>query len=101
MSMRQSREAKIQEWTAALRSGKYKQGKGWLYKDDKYCCLGVYADLNDIATEIGGNELAYLPALEWEKLDMPIKQSNLSALNDGREFTFNQIADVIEVLTDL
>lgn len=37
------------KWTAALRSGKYKQGKGYLRtKDclgDKFCCIGVAFDI--------------------------------------------------------
>lgn len=33
-------------WVAALRSGKYTQGQTYLRsKTDKYCCLGVLADL--------------------------------------------------------
>ena len=28
-------------WVAALRSGKFKQGKGHLHKGDEFCCLGV------------------------------------------------------------
>lgn len=32
-------------WVAALRSGKYKQGKGQLKTDRGYCCLGVLEDL--------------------------------------------------------
>ena len=33
------------ELVAALRSGKYKQGKNYLRADDTYCCLGVAVDL--------------------------------------------------------
>jgi hypothetical protein len=34
------------EWTAALLSGKYKQGQERLRtRDDKYCCLGVLCEL--------------------------------------------------------
>lgn len=37
------------DWTAALRSGEYRKGKGRLCKPgkehDKFCCLGVAADL--------------------------------------------------------
>jgi len=33
------------KWVDALRSGKYKQGKGTLRFNDKYCCLGVLTDL--------------------------------------------------------
>jgi len=32
-------------WVKALRSGKYKQGIGYLNKDNKFCCLGVLCDL--------------------------------------------------------
>ena len=32
-------------WVEALRSGKYKQGKEYLKRGNKYCCLGVLCDL--------------------------------------------------------
>lgn len=32
-------------WVEALRSGEYKQGKGFLTIDGKYCCLGVACEL--------------------------------------------------------
>jgi hypothetical protein len=33
-------------WVAALRSGKYKRGQGYLRpSEDTYCCLGVLSDL--------------------------------------------------------
>lgn len=36
------------KWVKALRSGKYKQGKGNLRNsDDTYCCLGVLCDIVD------------------------------------------------------
>lgn len=33
------------EWVAALRSGKYEQGRLYLNRDGKYCCLGVLCEL--------------------------------------------------------
>lgn len=35
------------QWLEALRSGKYKQGKGALHNksDDSYCCLGVLCEV--------------------------------------------------------
>ena len=34
------------KWVAALRSGKYKQGRNYLRsKDNKFCCLGVLCEL--------------------------------------------------------
>jgi hypothetical protein len=32
-------------WIKALRSGEFKQGRGFLEKDDKYCALGVLSVL--------------------------------------------------------
>ena len=33
---------------SALRGGKYPQGNCWLQKDNKFCCLGVIAELAKI-----------------------------------------------------
>lgn len=44
----------VKKWVAALRSGKYKQGKGVLRSEKgKYCCLGV---LCDVASPKGWNK---------------------------------------------
>lgn len=43
-----------EQWTAALRSGEYKQGIGFLRdRQDNYCCLGVLCDLTK---ELTGQE---------------------------------------------
>ena len=34
-------------WVKALRSGEYKQGRGFLKVKERYCCLGVLCDLYD------------------------------------------------------
>ena len=47
-------------WVEALRSGKYKQGKGRLRDGDTYCCLGVLCDL--VAAD---NSDAY----EWQEIE--------------------------------
>jgi len=36
-------EENRKKWIAALRSGEYDQGRAYLCKDGKYCCLGVAA----------------------------------------------------------
>lgn len=33
------------EWLKRLRSGEYEQGKRYLNKDDKFCCLGVLCEI--------------------------------------------------------
>jgi hypothetical protein len=38
------------EWVAALRSGNYKQGPGYLHTKDTFCCLGVLLDCQIPAT---------------------------------------------------
>jgi len=32
----------------ALESGKYKQGQGWLNKNNQFCCLGVACEINNV-----------------------------------------------------
>ena len=36
------------KWVKALRSGKYKQGRGELREEDRFCCLGVLCDLSKL-----------------------------------------------------
>lgn len=50
-------------WIAALRSGEYEQGAGWLRSGDRFCCLGVACDL--IAKDGGG---------EWKKAEFLLKR---------------------------
>lgn len=35
-------------WVEALKSGKYKKGTGALRESNKYCCLGVLADIEGL-----------------------------------------------------
>ncbi len=35
------------KWIEALESGRYKKGKGYLRKEDEFCCLGVLCDIHD------------------------------------------------------
>jgi len=40
-------DAKLKaDWIAALRSGKYRQGIGFLNSDKGFCCLGVLCDIS-------------------------------------------------------
>ena len=106
-------------WLTALRSGKYKQGKGFLRsKEGRYCCLGVAHevwggqwrdDMRDTLayrTQFGG--MGSLPT--WE--DYPVEARDamtqmspmgaagsvamtLATMND-KNCTFEHIADWIE-----
>jgi len=116
---------KIKEkWIKALRSGDYLQGNGALKRIlnevTTHCCLGVLCDLH--SKEIGekwvydplepschlGAHMYYtrmgvLPdeVLDWAGLknwdsNVAIDRNNLVDLNDDEEYTFEQIAEVIE-----
>jgi hypothetical protein len=103
-------------WVAALRSGRYAQGRRMLRsRDDHYCCLGVLCDLvapqdwtrpgNVYLHEGGDTEpatevwvAAGLPRLGWHGV-----QDALIRMNDGSEemlepsgASFAEIADWIE-----
>lgn len=105
-------------WIEALRSGRYPQGRSFLNRDGRFCCLGVLCEL---AVEAGvvernqGASVSYgtfnqgtLPpdvVLAWAGIDVLTGVSQLIMIggvstplyghNDtGR--TFAQIADAIE-----
>jgi hypothetical protein len=114
------------KWIDALRSGKYRQGKGALHKtDNSFCCLGVLCDLalqEGIVTRQTSNvgkyiytpadpqdstpgSSSYLPVVVQEWAGMDNSQGyhydrglrrSLAALNDDHGLSFQQIAYVIE-----
>ena len=109
------------KWIAMLRSGKYRQGYSALRNsNDEFCCLGVLCELAVEEGIIGpptsrklentyysfGNKeqgnFGTLPpeVVEWAGIDcvgtIAQKQTSLAWLNDGLEYTFERIADVIE-----
>ena len=111
-------------WVAALRSGEYQKGKGYLKfeKEDgriEYCCLGVLCDLSPFESkkigegheayyEWGSCQMSYLiPEIqEWAGLDgdyavnprVPWREATatLADINDNTEANFGDIADLIE-----
>lgn len=108
-----------QQWLAALRSGKYEQGKNSLKVNNKYCCIGVLLSLmnGDITwtDKYKGTKVTryYFDGSAWLEGVMPgnlrcsIGLSNadhdrLTSFNDGvaphatSPQSFNQIADWIE-----
>lgn len=101
-----------EEWLAALRSGEYKQGRGVLKEDGRFCCLGVLCDLADVPW---GNYHIHAPYIESFVLDgasfkysvyppddickmmevCGLDQYVLATEND-RVTSFAEIADLIE-----
>lgn len=101
-------------WVAALRSGKYKQGHGYLCSRNGFCCWGVACDIVDpngwrgpedfskgpLGYKNDSEQLEYLMSfapvsvidtLGVQKLD----QIKYAAMNDDGK-TFLEIADAIE-----
>lgn len=108
-----------EKWVAALRSGDYQQGTGYLHRtdggQDQYCCLGVLCelaiadgipvDVHKVPTggyyQYGGKD-SFLPreVIAWagmEGNDDPEvhEDGSLSILNDTGH-SFAKIADLIE-----
>jgi hypothetical protein len=117
-----------QRWVNALRSGRYKQGRGALRRitgsGEEYCCLGVLCQLavdDDVAKceaeenlfmyECGNRTASSLPngVAKWARLpdfqfspkvSIPyeghIRKFPLFVLNDVLNYSFEEIADLIE-----
>lgn len=99
------------KWTAALRSGEYKQGRSCLRNDDyEYCCLGVACHLaiGDIpkgyyfipgSEALAESDLPKIPPMLLGSAGVP---GLLAQMNDGagewagKPQTFLQIADWID-----
>lgn len=96
------------KWSDALRSGDYEQGKGYLYANGKYCCLGVLQDIHDKPVlDPNGNPA---PALFCTQDPVEMECGYIAktfglhgyydvagpSLNDEDELTFAQIADLID-----
>lgn len=103
----------VLKWIAALRSGKYIQGKECLNKDDKFCCLGVLCDICgeyewlpaflhspylSVNSKIdNGCHSFLLPEELKEKLNISDKiQESLTMMNDEYGKTFEEIANYVE-----
>ena len=97
-------------WLEALRSGNYKQGKGVLNCNGKFCCLGVLADLYSEQTDhpwvssYPGMKMHGLIAklsnqlLDWSGITTSLGRYSEGSLVDDNDKgkSFLEIADIIE-----
>lgn len=105
------------KWVAALKSGKYKQGAGFLCEGGKYCCLGVLLRIqnllkdnfekDDAILQVGPSfsilkETGQFPEGVVVKIASPLQSprwnstySNLTGLNDSK-ISFSDIGDIID-----
>jgi len=98
------------KWVKALRSGEYKQGRVYLQRDNRFCCLGVLCkvlDVPNIVSDYGNNTMTFDFGKEYSSISLPfefskyiglstIEESNLIHMNDRLRKDFSQIADYIE-----
>ena len=95
------------KWVAALRSGQYQQGKGYLKKDGRYCCLGVLCSVLGVEpVEPVYDESRPCPGAGYDILEGPtgrlVDTPLFIWMNDGigeyqgRPRSFAQIANYIE-----
>lgn len=89
-------------WVAALRSGKYEQGKEWMkrisFDGQTYCCLGV---LREVCSVEGRNSLHILTTQQLKQIGLSYDDQNtLAYMNDGTggmsRHSFKEIAEWIE-----
>jgi len=111
---------------AALRSGEYEQARGALRNEEGYCCLGVACDIYLKETGEGKwrydgerhfpytfatnpnlehGEVSVMPKkvqefFEFKHNNPSYSNRSLAGLNDG-DFTFEEIADLLEMEDDL
>lgn len=108
------------KWITALKSNKFKKGRGYLCSNDSYCCLGVACEVLktpfEIKTEDDDSKVKffkkqnhYLPRSLQISLGInyigefknPIYingyfYDNLAELNDDSDLLFNKIGEIIE-----
>ena len=108
-----------QKWVAALRSGEYTQGQGSLKNaKSEYCCLGVLCSVakkeglevvekynTKLESYTFDGDRTFLPysVRDWAQLSTEAPyvlvgagMERLDHLNDSGDFSFDQIADLIE-----
>lgn len=93
-------------WIEALRSGDYEQGKNSLYKDGKYCCLGVACVLDGISTDVIEKRPYITGAMKPSEDLVQLSKNDISStkdldyvlsdMNDERGISFEGIANWIE-----
>lgn len=103
-------------WIRALRSGKYKQGVGFLCRDNEFCCLGVAYDVLidgewvddsycerenwgiNAASKLEQSyvDTAFPPDHILEKIELSKSDADKLARMNDRGTSFGKIADWIE-----
>lgn len=85
------------KWVRALRSGKYKQGVWMLKSLDRFCCLGVLCEIQKIKSDDCRVIKSHMNPLKTGNGVIKSLNQDLAGLNDSGDFTFDEIADLIQM----
>lgn len=99
----------ILKWVTALRSGEYKRDTGYLQTRKGYCCLGVACKLftPELIMNSTGRLYGGLPEIQPHSprwlIDinhnfLNIAGQELSIMNDSDKFSFDEIADMLQLV---
>lgn len=94
------RNEELEQWALALESEQYQQGRGSLFRDDEYCCLGVKAELDGVLFQDNG--LGYvkdvsglISSSKYQPLCITEDEMySLMRMND-RRYSFKEIANAL------
>ena len=109
--MTPEQQTNLRQWITALRSGEYKQGRKWLKRGGRYCCLGVAATL-DPKVKVEGERFFFTEQSRQEREEVNPKwfrdrfglvvdftkddRDKLIEMNDNEGKSFLEIADHLE-----
>lgn len=98
------------KWAAALRSGRYEQGRGALQKEGRYCCLGVLAGVAKRIEDHSKGRVYYNIESDtdgkWTCVGFPAALAGLDdaeclrfiRMNDDKNKGFSEIATEVDAL---
>jgi hypothetical protein len=104
------KKSDIKKWCAALDSGEYNQTKCTLQDHDGYCCLGVACKIFIPKDKQQLYENTLIGSLPYDQIMAPHwisylvsdfeknTNSKLQDLNDNEDFTFSEIATLLELV---
>lgn len=94
------------KWVEALRSGRYKQGKGQLKNgtNNSFCCLGVFCEIMEYPQKGDGEYVAFYTPKGRETVSLRsdllgveyFQKEKVMTMNDSECRNFAEIADYIE-----
>lgn len=87
-----------EKWVAELRSGKYKQGTGYLRRNDEFCCLGVLCELA-VADEVIAPAVAPTVSKDYYRYLAPLSNTYIdehgTAAPDGFGFMYANLPEAV------